>query len=226
MGLDIYINKKKEVGYDRDNREHTVKIKEVLYLRKANQIHKYFVDNFADGVDECQEIDIDIEGIKRLKNTCERIIRESKLEERWQLYEHTGSRRVPKDQTIALAEKVGDHFVKVGGVAPSDIKVGDYLYEAETHASKVAEIEEGDDEFRLGYDLEMRKKVIINSDLAETELPTQAGFFFGDTNYNEDYLEDLKEYVRQAGEIIADYEQEIKSGTDKFDIDYVYQASW
>lgn len=39
-------------------------------------------------------------------------------------------------------------------------------------------------------------------------------------------IEDLKEYIRQADEIIADYENEIANGTDKYDLDYTYQASW
>lgn len=48
----MYIYKNKTVEHDRDRRERTVKISEVLYLRKANQIHHYIVENFADGRDE------------------------------------------------------------------------------------------------------------------------------------------------------------------------------
>lgn len=224
MGLDVYIDKNKTVEHGKN--ERTVKIKEVLYLRKANQIHKYFVDNFADGVDDCKEIGIEIEDIKKLNDICKRIVKESKLKDGWAYYGHSGGRSFPKGDTVMLAEKKDLRFVKVGGVAPSDIKVGDYIWENETSASKVESIDEGDDTFQFRFGSEYVVKVIENPELAQEELPTQAGFFFGDTNYNEYYIEDLKEYIRQADEIIADYENEIKSGTDKFDIDYTYQASW
>lgn len=226
MGLDMYISKNKCVDHDRDSRERTIKIKEVIYLRKANQIHKYFVDNFGGGVDECQEIGIEIDDIKNLNDICKRIVKESKLADGWVYYEYNCSRRVPKDKAIELAVKKDLRFVNAGGVAPSDIKVGDYLWGSETSADKVEEIEEQDDEFYIRCGSECVAKVITNPELAQAELPTQAGFFFGDTNYNEYYLDDLKEYIRQADEVIADYENEIANGTDKFDIDYTYQASW
>ena len=150
MGLDMYIYKNKTVEYDQERREKTVKISEVLYLRKANQIHRYIVENLAGGVDECQEICMDIEDIKTLNDICKRIVKESRVE--------------------------GD--------------------------------------------------IITNPELAQGLLPTQAGFFFGDTDYDEHYIDDLKEYIRQADEIIADYENEIANGTVEYDLDYTYQASW
>ena len=45
MGLDMYLIR----GTWEDDHE------EVGYWRKANQIHKWFVDNVQDGVDDCGE---------------------------------------------------------------------------------------------------------------------------------------------------------------------------
>lgn len=226
MGLDMNIYKNKTVEYDRDRRERTVKISEVLYLRKANQIHRYIVNNFGDGKDECQEICMDIEDIKTLNDICKRIVKESKLGDGWLYYEYCCSKRVGKADEIQLAEKKGLKFVPTRKVPASMLKVGDYIFVDNTHADKVEGIEENEDGYSLRCGNECVAKVITNPELARELLPTQAGFFFGDTNYNEYYIDDLKEYIRQADEIIADYENEIANGTDKYDLDYTYQASW
>ena len=226
MGLDMNIYKNKTVEHDRESRERTVKISEVLYLRKANQIHRYIVENFADGRDECQEICMDIDDIKTLNDICKRIVKESKLADDWVYYGNSTSRRVSKGGTVELAEKKDLRFVRVGGVAPSDIKVGDYIWGSETSADKVESIDEDEDTFLFRCGSECVAKVITNPELAKELLPTQAGFFFGDTEYSEYYIYDLKEYIRQADEIISDYENEIANGTDKYDLDYTYQASW
>lgn len=43
---------------------------QVAYWRKANAIHKWIVDNCADGRDECQEIYMPIDKLIELKDTC------------------------------------------------------------------------------------------------------------------------------------------------------------
>jgi len=226
MGLDMYINKNKTVECDHEKRERTVKISEVLYLRKANQIHRYIVDNFADGVDECQEISMDIEDIKKLNELCKRIVKESELAGGWVYYNHTCGRWLGEGEGIALAKKKGNEFVKVGECSASMLSVGDYIYQDKNNADKVESIEKRDNRYFAQCGSEYWTEIIKNPELAKSELPTRAGFFFGDTNYTKYYLDDLKEYSRQADEIIADYENEIKSGVKEYDIDYTYQASW
>lgn len=44
----------------------------VMYWRKANAIHKWFVDTQADGVDECQPINVSTESLKELLDLCEK----------------------------------------------------------------------------------------------------------------------------------------------------------
>lgn len=46
----------------------------VMYWRKANAIHQWFVSNFADGLDECQEIGVPRDGLEALRNLCDIIL--------------------------------------------------------------------------------------------------------------------------------------------------------
>jgi len=41
---------------------------QVGYFRKFNALHAYIVDNFANGVDECQEIEIDETDLQKMLN--------------------------------------------------------------------------------------------------------------------------------------------------------------
>lgn len=43
---------------------------QIGYWRKANAIHKYFVDKCADGKDECQQIYVEREKLQELKDIC------------------------------------------------------------------------------------------------------------------------------------------------------------
>jgi len=55
----------------------------VGYWRKANAIHKYFVDECADGVDECQPIRLAIEELIVLRDKCKTVLENpSRSEER------------------------------------------------------------------------------------------------------------------------------------------------
>jgi len=55
-------------------------IKEVAYWRKANHIHKWFVDNIQDGVDDCQEHrPIAREDLITLRDACDKVIEDNRL---------------------------------------------------------------------------------------------------------------------------------------------------
>lgn len=47
-------------------------------------------------------------------------------------------------------------------------------------------------------------KVIKDSSTAERLLPTQCGFFFGDTSYNEWYINDLEETIKIIDKVLAE----------------------
>lgn len=93
MGLDMSLTRKKYVGAMWEHRhvEGNVDIKigdkklpidlkkvehieeEVCYWRKANAIHKWFVDNVQDGVDDCKEYWVSIEQLKELLSLCKKV---------------------------------------------------------------------------------------------------------------------------------------------------------
>lgn len=52
---------------------------EIAYWRKANAIHKYFVDKCADGVDECQRIDVNLKDIEELVDLCAQVLNDHTL---------------------------------------------------------------------------------------------------------------------------------------------------
>lgn len=63
-------------------------------------------------------------------------------------------------------------------------------------------------------------KVIAQKAVAHTLLPTQAGFFFGSTDYDEHYMAYVQETVDQLEPLLV----EIKEGDG--DGSFYYQSSW
>ncbi|MFA5031270.1 MAG: hypothetical protein WC495_06835 [Patescibacteria group bacterium] len=135
MGLDMYLKANRFMWSSSDEDEKlNAKLTKVLglkdvrvsdincdaaYWRKANAIHKWFVDNCQDGKDECQETEITREQLVELRDLC--------------------------------------------------VKVRD------------------------------------NHDLAPKLLPTQGGFFFGDTSYGDDYFEDVESTIKQIDEALEKF---------------------
>ncbi len=94
MGLDMYLTKKTYIGEEYAHRKITgiIDIKEnekplniqfnrvseiserVGYWRKANQIHKWFVDNVQDGEDDCKEYEVSEEQLKQLLADCKAVL--------------------------------------------------------------------------------------------------------------------------------------------------------
>lgn len=136
---------------------------DVAYWRKANHIHKYFVDNYNDGDDNNGEIYIgDIDNLKKLLDVVNEVLAASEL--------------------IAGAVTNG------------------YRYEG---GEKKPIIESG--------------KVIKDNTIAMKLLPTEEGFFFGSTEYDEYYIDDL-EYTKKM------IEEELALGDTG--AEYIYHASW
>lgn len=46
----------------------------IAYWRKANAIHQWFVAHCGDGVDECQDIDVSLDDLRKLKDICKSIL--------------------------------------------------------------------------------------------------------------------------------------------------------
>lgn len=162
MGLDMYLSKKTYVKYlDHMADRHTITItvagpraahirpdriteivEQVLYWRKANAIHAWFVRTAQDGLDNCQEVVVDFDQLVALRDLC---------------------------QTL-LAEELADPVAATAS--------------------------------------------------AQRLLPTQAGFFFGDTSYNAYYWEDLRETARELTTLIDETDD------NHWGVTYTYSASW
>ena len=138
---------------------------EVGYWRKANAIHKWFVDNVQDGEDDCEYHEVNKEQLKELLDICKLI----------------------KDKCKLVKGK---------------IKNGEHL-DRETY-QWVADYEDG--------------QVVDNPEIAEEYLPTQSGFFFGGTDYDEYYLQDIEETIKILTNVLE---------TTDFDTQMVvYSSSW
>lgn len=61
--------------------------------------------------------------------------------------------------------------------------------------------------------------VISQPAMAASVLPTQQGFFFGSYDYDEWYMEDMKNTVSQLDSVLASV------GPDTW-VDFIYRASW
>lgn len=163
MGLDMYLYKKtflstgdfikeefrEEIALTKGGKPHprikTEKIKyvieEVGYWRKANHIHKWFVDNVQKGIDDCGEYNVSEDQILRLLYTCKSVLED---------YEQTGGTK------------------------------------------------------------------------AHELLPTGNGFFFGSTEYDKYYFQDVKNTL----EIVKDLFELDEEGQMYLDSDIYYSSSW
>lgn len=124
MGLDMYLCKKhaindyakaKEVLENMKNDSNKTIYEEELvgYWRKANHIHKWFVDFVQDGFDNCDEYHVSYDQLRELLSRCERVrtaseLVDGKIEQGQQRNEETGEwepilvdgKRI-KDATVA-----------------------------------------------------------------------------------------------------------------------------
>lgn len=102
MGLDMHLHKKHYVKNWEHNKDEQFQVlvklngeshpaikcdkvvyieEEVMYWRKANAIHDWFVKNCQDGRDECQESYVDPTKLPELLDTCKKVAEASELDE-------------------------------------------------------------------------------------------------------------------------------------------------
>jgi hypothetical protein len=150
IGLDMYFYAKRYLyGYNDNEKIAAItqlfpeirgaKINEVKaelkYWRKANAIHRWFVDNVQEGKDECQESYVPVEKLYELRDVC--------------------------------------------------------------------------------------AAVMANTDQAATLLPASSGFFFGSTDYDEWYFEDVEETLNWLNNLL------LKDAVDIMkDWNFYYRSSW
>lgn len=164
MGLDMYLEIRRDEYVSRHTKSRTLKMEypkflkdnfpnlpllqsvsrkttwEVGYWRKANQIHNWFVQNCANGEDDCRPVEVPVSKLEQLLEEC--------------------------------------------------------------------------------------KMVLADHSLAQVYLPTQKGFFFGSTEYDEYYFEDLEDTVKIL-EPVIEFMHNIKDKCKSNDwYDVIYTASW
>lgn len=188
MGLDMYLTKKTYIGaeYEHRNIKGTVEISQdgkklpikfnriscidekVGYWRKANQIHKWFVDNVQDGEDDCGNYSVSKEQLLELLEICRKV----------------------KDASVLQTGLVNNGYTIENGKKTPEVEIG---------------------------------KVMVRAETAQELLPTQSGFFFGNTDYNEYYMADINDTIEIIEAIVK---EESASGKDYWEGEYYYSSSW
>jgi hypothetical protein len=131
----------------------------VGYWRKANAIHKWFVDNVQNGEDDCSEYYVSKEKLIELYDTC--------------------------IQVMAIKEKILTYVDDEKSITDEKIKKDDL--------EKLVEL-----------------------------LPYQRGFFFGSTNYDEYYFQDVEDTIEICNKCL----NELKNNENTFMSEFYYQSSW
>jgi hypothetical protein len=163
-----------EIVSDEDNERDGFALRAIVaYWRKANAIHKWFVEECQGGVDECQMSDpISREKLTELRDLAQAVLGASKGEDGLVT---NGWTTVDADPEVDLGHGPGMRPILVEG------------------------------------------QMIIDNSVAKTRLPTQAGFFFGGTDYDEYYLGNLKDTVEQIDRVLRETPE---------DATFHYRSSW
>lgn len=78
MGLDMYLSHRRSKynsNGGKNGRALTIiHEEEIGYWRKFNALHNFIVEEFADGVDECQKIELNIERVERVISVLSEVL--------------------------------------------------------------------------------------------------------------------------------------------------------
>ena len=120
---------------------------------------------------------------------------------------------------------IGEKKLKLKATEISEICISAGYWRKSNHIHRwfVENVQNGEDdckEYYVGQDQlkelkDLCQKILDNHDLAADLLPSQPGFFFGGTDYDEWYFQDIEETIK-----IMDYCLEHP------DDSYYYQSSW
>jgi len=139
----------------------------VMYWRKANAIHDWFVKNAQDGEDDCRNAYVSFEQLEELRDTCKKVL-----------------------DSIELVD--------------GKVKNGSTITRENGKMVETPNMEDG--------------KYIKDTTICEELLPTAEGFFFGGTDYDEYYYNDIKETYEKLTELLAEEEADRA--------EYEYHSSW
>lgn len=138
-------------------------IEEVGYWRKANAVHKWFVDNIQGGNDDCGYYEVSSGQLKELLNICKLI----------------------KQKSVLKKGKIANGCRFENGKEVPIMEDGEY---------------------------------IENPEVAAKYLPTQSGFFFGHTEYDQWYMENIEDTIDILTKVLKETDFDNKM--------VVYTSSW
>lgn len=129
--------------------------------------------------------------------------------------------------TIEITKADKPVHIKMERINSITEQVGYWRKANQIHNWFVNKVQEGKDdcnEYYVTLDqlkqlLEDCKKVKENQSVAAEVLPTKAGFFFGGTDYDEYYMDDIDTTIEIIEAILAE------DNTD-YDISFYYSSSW
>ena len=203
MGLDMYLRRNirryrkpdgtlsgnmNDVVFDGFGRSNAVTTTDMAaYWRKANQIHRWFVEEVAGGEDDCREVDVGIDTLKKLRRRCMTLLKllsgtvlDIAPEDRGMFDKVVAARRASGDNVPDRVVTIGDDMSWTDGLC--------WLHRLPEGAQKIC----------------------------EDELPTTPGFFFGSTAYNGSYLEDIVTTVKMLDEVLAEHKRLAKEGSEPY----------
>lgn len=183
MGLDMYLYASRNIGgaFNKDDQgraaiaalvgfepvedHYSFEVKApVGYWRKANAIHRWFVEHVQHGKDDCEDYFVSREDLETLRAACEEVL--------------------------------GTIETVTGSISTGSTHYQDGRVEYHTRPGEV----------------------IAQPAIAERVLPTQGGFFFGQTEYDEYYIGDLQKTKALIDQLLSD-ERLAKC-------DFYYRSSW
>lgn len=88
MGLDMYLEARRSCWFDEDDKKARIEsgdfglsgyeikeiTRELMYWRKANAIHKWFVDNVQDGIDDCRSAYVTLDDLRAFQETVNKVL--------------------------------------------------------------------------------------------------------------------------------------------------------
>lgn len=176
---------------------------EVAYWRKFNALHKYFTDHFGDeDNDNCVNMYMGFEDITELLRLVKQI----------------------RKQIIMGKGFVSSYSRSVERTKLKGCKIGDEVLDKVEHDDKITSaiiVSESGGFFHV--DFRTDGEVITNPEVCGA-LPTEEGFFFGSTEYDEYYVYQLDETIKQLSKVVEDHHALVGAGVLEYDINYYYRA--
>lgn len=188
MGLDIYFYKVKTQGVE------TTNIEELVTFRKVHRLSKQIPPDVLSEIKQILSTDLNEDKRERIIELIDPYVR----------YEF--ERRQLKECEVKKVE------YWVNEILASFVN-GEDMYYRKVNFLYAYFADRLDDEQCI-VTLEDCKKIIKyaetiletrDTDLAEKLLPTQSGFFFGSTEYDDYYFDDVKDVLEQFSEYIDDW---------------------